>query len=131
MRWYVDTSALVKLLIGEAESAALTRFLGSSEVSSLVSSQLLATELGRFAQSMDVPDNEVDEVLRSVSLVLPSASTFDVARRLPGSLRSLDALHLATALEIAPDIAGVLGYDRHLLAAAADNGFQVVSPGAS
>ena len=65
-----------------------------------------------------------------MSLVLPAATTFHKAQSVgQAELRALDALHLASALEIGPELAGVFTYDRRLAAACEANGLTVEAPG--
>jgi predicted nucleic acid-binding protein len=69
------------------------------------------------------------EVIGRVELVEPGASTWDLAGTLdPPELRSLDALHLATALELGDEIDALVTYDRRLADAARAHGLRVESP---
>jgi hypothetical protein len=69
----------------------------------------------------------VTEILAGVSLVVPERDSFHRAGLLPGpQLRSLDALHLVTALDLEADV--VLSYDRRLLDAAQSMGLRCASP---
>ena len=91
---------------------------------------MLRTEALRAAARLGLDDTVVDEALDTVSLVLPSVATFATAGRLrPRDLRSLDALHLATALEIGADLEGVVTYDTRMIRAAAMAELHVVTPG--
>lgn len=95
------------------------------------SSQLLRTEAMRAAARLQLAESTVDGALETVTLVLPAASTFFVAGHLaPPALRSVDALHLATALEMASDLRGIVTYDSRLAAGAAAAGMAVTAPGA-
>ena len=96
---------------------------------SLWSSQLLRTESLRAASRLDISDDAVEIALESVSLILPSVATFYAAGHLaPHSLRSLDALHLATALELGNDLQGIVTYDERLITASKNSSLVVVSP---
>lgn len=94
---YLDSSALVKLAVLEAESAALGRYLRRR--GRLVSSALARTEVGRALLPFgDQAVRRGAEVLARVNLVRMSDRLLDVAARYsPAELRSLDAIHLATA----------------------------------
>ncbi|HEY9484031.1 MAG TPA: type II toxin-antitoxin system VapC family toxin [Micromonosporaceae bacterium] len=126
---YLDTSAAMKLLVEEAESAALTSYVQSSaDERQLVASWLLHTELHCAANRHP---NEVD--LDSVGVVLDTVSLIDLTRgdmltagTLPGRLRSNDAIHLAVALRVGTD--GMLTYDAELANAAGVAGLSVVQP---
>lgn len=129
MAFYADTSALVKFVIAEAETPKLQGWI--SEVSPvLVSSDLTRTELLR-AVRRTAPDQTVRAraVLDSLILITPSPATFESAAFLdPSILRSLDALHLATALELGDDLEGFVCYDQRLAEAAIAHGMTVVAP---
>ncbi len=127
MAWYLDTSAFLKLLVEEDDSAAMREWAVIHDA--LWSSQLLRTEALRAASRLDISDGAVEIALESVSLILPSVATFYTAGHLaPHSLRSLDALHLATALEMGNDLEGIVTYDERLTTASRDASLVVVSP---
>ena len=127
MAWYLDTSAFLKLLAEENDSAAMREWAVLHD--SLWSSQLLRTEAVRAASHLGISDDDVETALESVSLILPSVATFYTAGHLaPHSLRSLDALHLATALEMGDDLEGIVAYDERLITASRDASLVVVSP---
>jgi uncharacterized protein len=125
--WYLDTSAFLKLITVEEETTALRTWFTSHD--SIWSSQLLYTEALRAGARLGIGTEIVEDALDAVSLVLPSATTFSTAGRLqPPSLQSLDALHLATALEIGDDLEGLVAYDSRLLDAARTASVEVLSP---
>src|SRR4051812_39071774 len=126
---YVDTSALLKLLVDEAESEALTDFLDSLE-GALVTSEFTIAELHRNAGKHAVDAVTTDELLDQLDLV---PVTTDVLRRTgrapapPGTfLRTADALHLMTASMVAES--DFCTYDARQAAAATQLGFRVVAP---
>ena len=130
MAVYVDTSALVKLVVAEAETDALRHWI-LQDARTLVSCDLARTELMRAVRRV-VPDRAVlaRQVLDSITLVSLSPSVFDEAGRLdPADMRSLDAVHLAAALDLGDDLEGMVTYDERLAAAAAANGVIVLAPG--
>jgi uncharacterized protein len=126
---YLDSSAAAKLLLDEAESEALTTYLDDLDVDErLVSSVLLETELRRMGVRVGWEQSLVSDVLDQIHLVEPNRSLFTEAGLLSGAhLRSLDALHVATALRI--DASVVLTYDRRLQQAARDVGLATIAPG--
>ena len=128
MSWYLDTSAFLKLFVRESESEAMRSWFGSH--GSLWSSQLLQTEALRCAARLGVDADSVEGVLADVSLVLPSTATSAAAAQLqPISLRTLDALHLATALELGGDLNAIVAYDGRVLDGALSLGIPTVHPG--
>ncbi|CCG04048.1 type II toxin-antitoxin system VapC family toxin [Blastococcus saxobsidens] len=128
MTSYLDTSAAMKLLVEEAESAALTTYLQSQVVSDVVASWLLHTELHCAANRHphDIDLASVGVVLDTVTLVDLTRGDLLTAGALPGRLRSNDAVHLAVALRIGVD--EMLTYDSELAAAAGTSGLAVACP---
>jgi uncharacterized protein len=126
---YIDSSAFVKLISLEAETDALLRWLGEHRPS-LFASELLRTEVVRAVRRFD-PNALVaaKELLLSVNLLAMPSSTFARAAELdPQILRSLDALHLASALELGDDLDVLVTYDDRLAEACALHGVAVVAP---
>jgi len=125
---YLDASAAAKLLVDEVESDALVAFLDETvDGQELFSSAVLETELRRLAVRLELDQSAVTDLLARVDLVDPPRSVFHEAGLLPGRhLRTLDALHLATALRVGADT--VVAYDARLLAAARTLGMSVQSP---
>lgn len=127
---YLDTSACGKLLIdAEPDAMAFIRYVTSLELDGglLVSSQLLETEMRRMATRKSLSQAAVTEILARVNLILPERDFFHEAGLLPGTrLRSLDALHLATAIGAEADV--LVAYDHRLLEAAASVGLATHSP---
>lgn len=126
-RWYVDTSAAMKLLVEESESEALARAV-DDEGPDLVASLLVETELRRAVhRAPPLTQARVTELLGAISLYELPPSLFTEAGLLPGAgLRSLDALHLATAIRLGAD--RVVTYDRRMAEAAHELGIPVEAP---
>jgi len=127
--YYLDTSALVKLVVAEAESAALLAWLGHDERVP-VSSDLTRTELIRAVRRV-APERMVEAraVLDALTLLELTPAVFEQAGRLdPAIVRSLDAIHLAAALMLGDDLEGFVTYDERLAEAARANGVAVVAP---
>ena len=124
---YLDTSAAVKLLIDEKESSALRAYLSDHN---WASSALVRTELVRALLRADpsVVPRALD-LLAQGSLLVIDTQVLDTAARLsPPSLRSLDAIHLASALQLRDELTAFVAYDDRLLAAASALGMPVASP---
>ena len=127
---YLDTSAFAKLIQGEPETPALQRFLTEHPESTLVSSALLAVETRR-AILRQAPDQlaRADLLLTRIGQVDITRAVLEAASRLPApSLRSLDAIHLATALQLGGDLGALVTYDSRLAAAAGQQRLPVVTP---
>jgi predicted nucleic acid-binding protein len=124
---YVDSSALVKLVLDERDAAPMRRWY--VEADRVVTSHVGAIETRRAVARKVVVSGHVDAVLRSVSIVLLSPAIGLLAASLaPATLRTLDAIHLATALEIGPELDAFVTYDGRLAAAAHEAGLPVVQP---
>lgn len=129
MAFYLDTSAAVKLVVAETGSQAMSRW-ASDHDGEVFSGDLLRTELLR-ATRRGAPDQMIRAraLLESITLLSVSTATFVWAASLePPSLRSLDAVHLATALTIGDDLAGIVTYDRRMVEAARLQGVMPISP---
>jgi predicted nucleic acid-binding protein len=127
--FYIDTSALVKLVVAEPETDAVRSWFAESHRDP-VASDLVRTELVRAVRRV-APDRLVQAraVLDSVTLLEVTTAIFEAAGRVdPADLGSLDALHVAAALELGDDLQGIVTYDERLAEAAASNGISVVSP---
>jgi predicted nucleic acid-binding protein len=126
---YVDSSALVKLAVREPESAALRRYVARRRP--LVSSALARTEVVRALLPLG-PDavRRGTEVLARMDLLRVNDRVLDAAGLLgPADLRSLDAIHLASAEQLGSDLRAFVTYDERLATAAAGRGLRVIQPG--
>ncbi len=115
---YLDSSAIVKLVVAESESAALRRYLRRRRT--LVSSALAKVEVARALLPLgEQAVRRSREVLGRLELIRISDRILAAAGSLlPAELRTLDAIHLATALELGDDLARIVTYDERLRAAA-------------
>lgn len=126
---YLDTSALAKLCWPEPESAALRRYLRRWPMR--VSSTLIRTEALRAAARQPVPRLAgARRQLRGLAMIDVDRALLDQAGVLtPPETRSFDAVHLATALALGPDLGVVITYDQRMADAAAAQGLDVAAPG--
>ena len=125
---YIDSSALVKLAVEEPESAALIRFL-NGRTGELVTSIVTSVEVRRAARHAGASEAG-ERALRTVALVELTSEIRDRAAAVdPTSVRSLDAIQLATALALGDELESLVAYDKSLVEAARANGVEVVSPG--
>ncbi|MGH3636597.1 type II toxin-antitoxin system VapC family toxin [Mycobacterium sp.] len=129
---YLDTSALIKLIRREPESDALADWLDAQTPAPWVSSTLIDVELPRALRRVDpsllaevpamlarVSRYEVDELVRAAGAAYPDAT-----------LRSLDAIHLATGDAVfGTTLTAFVSYDERMLAAAASVGLPTAAPG--
>ena len=125
---YADASALVKLIVREPETDALRRYLASAGTltSSLVATVEVPRAVSRGAPGARTVMAEVFEALVIVDFDARIAAR--AAALEPAGLRTLDAIHLATALELGDELTAFLSYDDRLSAAARAVGLPVVTP---
>jgi predicted nucleic acid-binding protein len=126
---YLDTSAFLKLVTTEPESAALQKALTRWPDRS--SATLLRTEAVRALRRAGMSDRvgAARRLMGGLTLVRVDEPLLDRAADLaPLGLRSLDAIHLAAALAVGSDLGVLLTYDAHLADAAAAAGLVVASP---
>lgn len=129
MAAYLDTSVLVKLVVAEEETAALIAWIDAAD-QEMVSSDLARTELLRAVRRA-APDRVVRarDVLDAITLLELTTQIYEEAGRVdPPLLRTLDALHLAVALDLGDDLETIVTYDDRLADAAVANGVRVTAP---
>lgn len=129
---YLDSSALLKLVFEERESEPLERWLRGHGGEPYLTSQLARVEVLRACRRTDLDSVPAARALLSELDLVPLdegvlAAASEVADPL---LRSLDALHLASAMALGPALEAFVAYDHRLSAAARTAGLDVVRPGA-
>ncbi len=125
---YLDSSAIVKLVVAEPQSSALRRYLRRKRP--LISSALARTEVLRAVLGEGERGNaRARVVLARLDLVRVNDRVLDAAGELlPAELRSLDAIHLATARQLGSDLGHVVTYDDRMLHAARRLGLATATP---
>ena len=125
---YLDSSALVKLVVRERESSALRRFLERHP--RRVSCALARVEVFRAVHHLGaVALQRARHLLRRVDLIRLDDPLLDAAGAMDTRvLRSLDAIHLAAAQLVSPALDALITYDRRMAEAARLLGFTVESP---
>lgn len=132
MAAYLDTSALAKLVVRERETGSLRRWPGRRS-DAMATSELAGTELVRATRRV-APDRmpHARAVLEVVDLIRVSTEICESAAMIePTALRSLDAIHLASALVLGDDLDVVVAYDERLVDAAVPLGLRTASPGST
>jgi uncharacterized protein len=125
---YLDSSAIVKLVTREPGTAELVRAVRTDP--EVVSSALARTEVVRAVRRSGGRAARAEAVLERIALVhIDDGILRSAAHLVPTELRMLDAVHLATALSLADDVAALVTYDARLADAAAEAGLEVRSPG--
>ncbi|MPZ71400.1 MAG: PIN domain-containing protein [Actinobacteria bacterium] len=127
---YLDSSALVKLVIDEAESEQLRDHLAARPVR--VACALVRVEVPRAVagQGRRARDR-ARRLLGGLHVIALDDPLLDQAATLgPGALRSLDAIHIAAALELGDQLESLVTYDSRMIDSALRLGVSVASPGA-
>ena len=128
MSWYADSSAILKLLIVEKESAALTNFIDFTIKSSVLTRVEIISVLHKIAPEKIA---QAQVILAGIDLtplnpaILSAAENFAPAI----TLKSLDALHVASVLFLGAAVEGLITYDKAMIKNAKELGITVVSPG--
>lgn len=128
MSWYADSSALLKLLIVEKESVDLSGFIDFTIKSSVLTRVEVIRTLHKIA-----PEKIIDaqKILDGIDLTPVNPAILNVAEYFPPSitLKSLDAIHIATVIFLDKSIEGVITYDKAMIKNARELGIKVASPG--
>ena len=130
MSIYLDSSALVKLVVQEPETQALRAFLADDSDGRWTTSALARTEVIRAVRLEGPPANtRARELLATLAQTAVRDTVLDAAADLTAepSLRSLDAIHVATAQTV-PALQALVTYDVRIRRAAEAVGLPVVSP---
>ena len=126
--WYMDSSAIIKLIKPEKESAALIKKLPPSLITSRISRVEVARTIAKHEP--DLLDATYD-ILADIQMIPVEDSIITIAENLPLhiDLRSLDSLHIASALAIRNTLKGIITYDKEMVRAGVALGFNTMSPG--
>ncbi len=125
--WYLDTSAILKLIVLENESLALRAFIGKENITSMYTRLEVARTLKNYSQEVH---RTAGLILKTLSLVPIDASLISQAQLIieTSELKALDALHVASAIQSVALIAGIITYDKQMAAAASRLGVRVEAP---
>jgi predicted nucleic acid-binding protein len=128
--YYADTSAVIKLLVEETHSKAFAAFYDAQADAEWVSSALLRIEVTRaVARVMPALLPDARDLLLAFSSIAMDDDIVEAAMNEPDrSLRSLDAIHLATARILGPELDAFVTYDGRLAKAAEDAGLVTLAP---
>jgi predicted nucleic acid-binding protein len=128
--YYADTSAVIKLLAEETHSAAFATFYDTNADAEWVSSALLRIEVTRtVSRAMPSLLPDARDLLLAFSYIAIDDDVVEGAISEPDrGLRSLDAIHLATARILGEDLNAIVSYDDRLLKAASDAGMTTLTP---
>lgn len=126
----LETSALLKLLVEERESAAVERWIQdrTEYVDVMTTSEIAVTEMRRACIRLGLDPTIVTQVRRMCVVTAVTGAILDTAGRFPDRrLGTLDAIHLAAAVSVRAEC--LVTYDRRLAQAARSEGLLVAAPG--
>ncbi len=128
---YLDSSAILKLVRSEAETVALSEWLTLHRDQPLVMSEIGRVEVLRAARRVGARAfAEARVLLGDLDLVPRDRAVQDLASEIGDPLRTLDALHLASAVLLSEFVAALVTYDHRLAGAAQSEDLTVAAPGA-
>jgi hypothetical protein len=124
---YLDASAFVKLVVHEPETPGLIAAL--TGVTRLVAAEILEVEVLRACRRAGLGADAARAQLAAVRLLALTSEVRTLAGELdPPSVRSLDAIHVATALSLRERLTGLFTYDERMASTARDAGLMVFAP---
>jgi predicted nucleic acid-binding protein len=126
---YMDSSALLTLLTGRAAVAALRDFLAERPGLPMATSTVGVVETVRQLDKVGSFPNALTDLDRMITEILLTEEVRDLATRVPSALRSLDAIHVASALIIGEALDSLVTYDKRMLDAAREAGLAAHAPG--
>ncbi len=128
MSWYLDSSAILKTIFDEQERPELLRLLNSQSTSSRLSKIEVRRTVTRLALTKTA---EVNLELEKINFLPISDPILMAAENFSSeiTLRTLDAIHIATVMSLEGSIEGLITYDKQMIANAKLLGIKVVSPG--
>lgn len=125
---YLDSSAFLKVFKREDESDAMVNYF-TQNLDRLFTSELTVTELLGNLMRLGLPTHVAERALAGITLIPIRQEILHQAADFRGAgLRSLDAIHLASALSVRGNLAELVTYDQQLAAFSAGQGVSVVTP---
>ena len=126
---YLDTSALVTYVVKRPNFAELHAFLEARGGSPMLTSSVGLIETVRTCDRLGRFPNLIGQLLRDYAELRMTAEIRDRAANLPGGLKTLDAIHVASAETLGEDLISFITYDRAMANVARSRGLPVASPG--
>lgn len=128
MSWYIDSSAILKLIFTEKETLALDKVMNNK----MITSTLTRVEVKRAVNRINSTKSKVaNDVLAQLQYTYLDSQTLNLAEAFSPdvTLRTLDAIHVASVLRISNAVQGIITYDKQMIANAEKMGIKVLSPG--
>ena len=128
MSWYIDSSAILKLIFTEKETADLDKVMNNQ----MITSTLTRVEVKRAVNRIN-PDKLIvaNDVLAQIQYTELDSQTLQLAEAFAPAvtLKTLDAIHVASVLRISDAVTGIISYDKQMITNARNMGIKVLSPG--
>jgi uncharacterized protein len=128
---YLDASALVTLVTGRPYASELREFLAQAPEMPMGTSTIGFIETVRTLDRVGSYPTALQDLLASFTEILVTDEIRDLAATLPGSVRTLDAIHIASAQVIGDALAFLVSYDKRMLDIAHSVGISIAAPGMS
>jgi predicted nucleic acid-binding protein len=128
---YLDASALVSLVTGRPYARELREFLAQSPEMPMGTSTVGFIETVRTLDRVGSYPTAMQDLLATFTEVLVTDEIRDAAASMPGIVRTLDAVHIASAQAIGDALASLVGYDKRMLDIAHSVGIPIAAPGMS
>jgi uncharacterized protein len=126
---YLDASAIITYVTRRAHSHALDEYLRARAALEVATSTIGFVETVRICDRIGEFPHLLPQLLRDYTELRLTDDIRDRAATLPGGLRALDAIHVATAETLADDLTCLISYDKRMLDVANTRGLPVASPG--
>lgn len=126
---YLDASALVTSVARRMPVTALEAYLAASTDARICTSTIGFVETVRVCDRLGDYPGLMTLLLRECTEIPVTDVVRDAAARVPGSLRSLDAIHVASAELLGPELTTMITYDKQMADAARRVGLPVAMPG--
>lgn len=126
---YLDASALVTLVSGRPYASELRAFLAGWPAMPMGTSTIGFIETVRTLDRVGSYPTAMPDLLASFTEILVTDEIRDAAASLPGGVRTLDAVHIASAQAIGDALAALVSYDKRMLDVAHSVGIPVAAPG--
>ena len=125
----MDSSAVLKLIFTEKETTELDKVMNNTMVTSTLTRVEIKRAVNRINPKKMIVANDVLSQLQYSEL---DHQTLKIAEAFAPeiTLRTLDAIHVASVLRISDAIKGIITYDKQMVANAKNMGITVLSPGA-
>lgn len=126
---YLDASALVTLVSGRRYSTALRGYLASQPPMPMGTSTIGIVETVRTLDSVGDFPSVLQDLLANYAEIVVNEEVRDMAAQLPAGVRTLDALHIASAQLLGEGLHCLVSYDKRMVEVAHQIGLPVASPG--